>query len=193
MTFTAVLFAGGLSRRMKTDKATLSFAGESLWAKQLKRLRELQPEFLWISARERPVWCPQEVEVVLDSPPSRGPLSGLAAVLPRLRTTHLLALAIDLPQMTTGQLRKLVAMAQPGRGVIPMNGEHFEPLCAIYPALASAIIADALAGRDASLQSVSQTLVTLNLARAYTLADDEKPRFLNMNSPGDWRAIQSPA
>jgi len=99
MTLTAVLFVGGRSRRMGADKATLEIAGEPLWRKQIKLLRELQPQSLCISARERPAWCPLEIEAVLDDPPSRGPLSGLAAALRRLRTSHLLALAIDLPRM----------------------------------------------------------------------------------------------
>jgi len=192
MTLTAVLFAGGLSRRMGTDKATLTVAGEPLWAKQLKLLRELQPQFLCVSARERPAWCPAEIEVVLDTPRSRGPLSGLTAVLPRFQTTHLLALAIDLPQMTPGMLRKLLAMAQPGCGVIPINDNYFEPLCAIYPGEASAVVADALAGEDVSLQTVSKTLVTLNLAQSYVVSGDEKAHFLNLNSPTDLRAFQPP-
>src|SRR5437867_2135004 len=96
-TLTAVLFAGGESRRMGADKAMLEIGGEPLWARQLRRLRELQPERILISARSKPAWCPAEIETVLDEPPSRGPLSGLAAALKIIQTTHLLALAIDLP------------------------------------------------------------------------------------------------
>src|SRR5438552_6491344 len=99
MTLTAVLFVGGESRRMGVDKATLRIAGEFLWERQLKVLRELKADALWISARTKPAWCPKEIEVVLDDPPSRGPLSGLSAVLNKMQTTHALALAIDLPRM----------------------------------------------------------------------------------------------
>jgi molybdenum cofactor guanylyltransferase len=96
-TLTAVLFTGGESRRMGADKATLVLDGEPLWSRQLRTLRELQPERILISARTKPAWCPPEIEVVLDKPPSRGPLTGLAAALKRIHTTHLFALAIDLP------------------------------------------------------------------------------------------------
>src|SRR6185312_15889507 len=104
-TLTAVLFVGGLSRRMGEDKATLQFDGEPLWVRQVQLLRELKPDVLWISARARPIWCPSEIEVIADEPPSRGPLSGLAAALRKIQTSHLLALAIDMPRMNSDVLR----------------------------------------------------------------------------------------
>src|SRR5437899_8869489 len=152
MTLTAVLFVGGLSRRMGTDKALIEFGSQPLWAKQINLLRGLGPQSLWVSARARPAWCPPEIGLVLDTPPSRGPLSGLVAALGQLQTSHLLALAIDLPLMTSAVLQRLWGMAQPGRGIIPLNGESFEPLCAIYPAEAAAPAASALTGKDCSLQ-----------------------------------------
>jgi molybdopterin-guanine dinucleotide biosynthesis protein A len=190
MTLTAVLFVGGLSRRMGVDKATLEIAGKPLWAKQINLLRELQPQAIWVSARARPAWCPAEIEVVADTPPSRGPLSGLAAALQRLQTTHLLALAIDLPRMTADELRTLFALAQPGCGVMPTNGDYFEPLCAIYPVEAAAVAATALAGQDVSLQKFSRTLLSLNRVHTHVLSESEKPLFVNANSPTDLQAIQ---
>jgi molybdopterin-guanine dinucleotide biosynthesis protein A len=159
MTLTAVLFTGGSSRRMGADKAGLIFDGEPLWSRQLRLLRELRPDALWISARSRPAWCPPEIEVVLDVPPSHGPLSGLSAALSRLQTSHLLVLAVDLPQMTAAHLRKLWSLARPGCGVLPMAGEYFEPLCAIYPASAASAAKDALTSDDLSLHSLAQNLV----------------------------------
>lgn len=185
MTLTGALFVGGLSRRMGADKATVRIDGQPLWTRQLALLRELQPQTLMVSARERPIWCPADVEPVFDSPPSRGPLSGLASVLKHIKTSHLLALAIDMPRMTAAELRNLWALAQTGRGVIPMNGEHFEPLCAIYPAEAATTAADVLASGDPSLQHFSRTLLRLQLASAHSLTTPELPLFLNVNTPGD--------
>jgi molybdopterin-guanine dinucleotide biosynthesis protein A len=185
MTLTAVLFVGGQSRRMGTDKATLAVAGEPLWARQLRVLRELQPTALRLSARARPAWCPPELEVVLDASPSRGPLSGLAAALQQIKTTHLLALAIDLPRMTTEPLSRFWALARPGCGVIPVREEFFEPLCAIYPVEAAALTESALAGEDVSLQSFARTLLRAGRLQAYPLTEAEKPFFHNLNSPAD--------
>jgi molybdopterin-guanine dinucleotide biosynthesis protein A len=185
MTLSAMLIAGGLSRRMGVDKATVLIAGEPLWQRQIQVLCELQPDRLWVSARATPAWCPPEIEVVTDSPPSCGPLSGLGAGLRRLQTSHLLVLAIDLPRMTSEHLLKLWGLAHPGVGVIPLHDDYFEPLCAIYPAEAVVAAEAALNGTDWSLQHFAQKLVSQSQARVYGLSDEERALYLNMNTPDD--------
>ena len=185
MTLTAMLLTGGESRRLGTDKAALALAGVPLWKRQLRLLSRLEPEALWISARTRPAWCPPAVEVILDVPPSRGPLSGVAAALLRLQTSHLLALAVDMPRMSLKFLEKLVAMSGDGCGVIPENDELFEPLCAIYPIQAAAAAAQAVTQRDVSMQNFARLLCGQDLLRTYNLSESERPHFLNVNTPDD--------
>src|SRR2546430_17648513 len=79
MNISAVLLAGGESRRMGQDKATFIFGGKPLWQIQLNLLRELRPRELFLSARTDPAWRPLGVQFVRDEPPSRGPLSGPSA------------------------------------------------------------------------------------------------------------------
>jgi molybdopterin-guanine dinucleotide biosynthesis protein A len=189
ITLTAVLFVGGESRRMGTDKAALALAGKLLWSRQLETLRELTPEEILISARTRPAWSPPEVTVVLDEPPSRGPLSGLNAALQQLRTTHLLALAIDLPQMTAEHLRNLWRVAAAGRGVIPRNGDFFEPLCTIYPVEAVVMTAAARAKEQLSLQALVKGLLEKNYLCEYVLAEQERLLYRNLNTPEDLGAL----
>lgn len=185
MTLTAVLFAGGESRRMGVDKATASFAGQPLWARQLALLRELSPDRILVSARTKPAWCPAEIRAILDEPPSRGPLSGLAAALKDLQTTHLLALGIDLPVMTVEHLRKLWTQAVAGVGVIPQNKDYLEPLCAIYPIGAAATAAAMLPGINVSLQPLARTLLEQRQAVLYAVSQDEQPLYHNVNTPAD--------
>ena len=187
MTVTALLLAGGQSRRMGADKATLLLDGEPLWARQLGILRELEPEALWLSARVSPAWRPEGVEFVPDAPPSRGPLSGIAAALQRLSTSHLLVLAIDLPRITPEHLRKLRALARPDCGVIPRRGDLFEPLCALYPAEAASVAQTALAGGDVSLQHFAKVLLGRNQLQIHPLSPAEEPLYRNANTPADLR------
>jgi len=192
-TLTAVLFTGGLSRRMGADKATLPIAGEPLWARQVRLLRGFQPDVLWISARARPAWCPSEIEVITDESPSRGPLSGLSAALQKLSTSHLLAVAIDLPQMTAEPLSNLWSLAQPGCGVIPAHNDFLEPLCAIYPAEATTNAAAALSrGEDVSMQSFARALLHENRMKIYPLSESERRLFHNVNTPQDLEHLSRP-
>lgn len=185
MTLTGMLLAGGRSRRMGRDKATLTFEGQPLWQRQIDLLRGLSPAALWISARAGVPWCPAEVELVLDEPSSRGPLSGLAAGLGRLQTSHLLVLGIDLPRVAAQHLCKLWALARPGSGVIPLNEDYFEPLCAVYPAEAAAIADLALKSSDVSLQHFAKALFSQSRAQAYVLTPEERSLYLNLNTPAD--------
>jgi molybdopterin-guanine dinucleotide biosynthesis protein A len=170
---------------MGADKATLTYAGTPLWTRQLAVLRALNLEVIHISARIRPVWCPQDIELVTDQPPSRGPLSGLAAALRRLHTTHLLALAIDLPEMTSDHLRKLWLLSRPGCGVVPTMDDRFEPLCAIYPVEAADMAAEMLASDDLSLQYLVQTLLRKNRVGICHLSEAERALYRNINTPAD--------
>jgi len=168
---------------MGADKATMMMGGERLWQRQLSVLRELAPDTLWISARARPDWCPDDLEVILDEAPSRGPLSGIAAALTRLQTPHLLALAIDMPQMTTAHIQKLCSCAEAGCGVVPANENWFEPLCAVYPAEASDAAHRALSQGQLSLQDFARDLNRGNRIRRYEIQDSEKHFYLNLNEP----------
>ena len=185
MNVAAVLLAGGESRRMGKDKATLLFRGKPLWQIQLELLRKLEPTEIFVSARANPVWRPADVQFVADDPPSRGPLSGLAASLARMRIEHLLALAIDMPFMTEKYLRFLCTSIQLGCGVVARLNDRFEPLAAIYPREASADFRHALSGQDFSLQTLTNRLVAAGKLRVIPVTSQERKLFRNMNEPAD--------
>ena len=183
MTLTAVLLAGGESRRMGRDKATIEFDGQPLWKRQLEILRALGPEEICVSARTNPSWLPNDAELLLDDPPSRGPLSGLTKALAAMRTTHLIALAVDMPFMTSEQLAILRELAAEGRGVVPVIGERAEPLAAIYPAEAAVNFATALAGADFSLQRVIRHLAAEKKVRLLAVPAEDEDLYRSVNEP----------
>src|SRR6266436_8935322 len=189
MKISAVLLAGGESRRMGKDKATLFFGGKPLWQIQLELLRKLEPSEILISARTDPPWRPSDMQFVPDDPPSRGPLSGLTAALARIQTGHLLALAIDLPFMTENYLRAISHKIEPGRGTLPMIGDRAEPLAAIYPAAAHVDLVAALSGNDFSLQTLTSRLVKAGRLRLFPISKKEVRLFRNLNAPADLDCI----
>ena len=186
MTLSAVLLAGGESRRMGTDKATMFFQGAPLWERQLGILRELRPEKIFISARADSSWRPAEIELLLDEPPSRGPLSGLTRALARMETTHLVALAVDMPFMTIEQMRLLCGLATPDCGIVPVIGERAEPLAAIYPRESAPDFAAALAGRDFSLQGLVRKLAAANKIQIVSVLESDEHLYRSVNERGDF-------
>ena len=185
MNITAVLLAGGESRRMGIDKATVLFRGKPLWEIQLGQLQRLQPAEILVSARTDPSWRPADVQFIADAPPSRGPLSGLVASMAKMRSAHLLALAIDMPFMTEKFLRYLCDQIEPGCGVLPKIESRAEPLTAIYPREAEIDFRDALVGADFSLQTLVRHLVEAGRLREISIADQERNLFRNVNEPAD--------
>jgi len=185
MTFSAVLLAGGESRRMGTDKATFLFRGKPLWQVQLETLRKLEPKQIFVSSRNDPPWRCDDVLFVADVPPSRGPLSGLAASVDRMSTSYVLALAIDMPWMSHRYLESLCAHIEPGRGVLPKIGDRAEPLAAIYPREAIIEMRSALRGSDFSLQSLTGDLLAAGKLREISVSEPDMKLFLNVNVPAD--------
>ena len=185
MKISAVLLAGGKSRRMGEDKATIVFRNTPLWQIQLDLLRKLEFEQLFISAQIDPPWRPPDIEFVPDDQPSRGPLSGIAAALSRITTNHLLVLAIDMPFMTENYLLSLCEKIEPGRGIVPLIENRAEPLAAIYPREARDDVGGALRGSDFSLQSLVGKLVATNKLEPVQVSEEEKAFFRNLNEPAD--------
>jgi molybdopterin-guanine dinucleotide biosynthesis protein A len=206
MTLTAVLLAGGESQRMGRDKATIVFHGLPLWQRQINLLRNLRPEKIFVSARKEPSWLPLEAELLLDEPPSRGPLSGLARALERMQTSHLMALAVDMPFMTSEQLQELLSLAAMGCGVLPMIAGRVEPLAAIYPRESSSDFSAALAcddchpsendrqksrsptrSGDFSLQRLGRSLVQAGRLRMFQVSPSKTELYRSVNAPGDFK------
>ena len=181
----AVLLAGGESRRMGTDKATFLFRGKPLWQVQLETLRRLRPGEIFLSARTDPLWRPNDVRFVADIPPSCGPLSGVAASLMKIHTAHLLVLAIDMPFMTENYLRSICDAVDPGRGIVAKIDNRVEPLAAVYPREAEIDFGTALAGNDFSLQNIVRHLFTSGKLLEISVTEQERGLFRNVNTKSD--------
>ena len=185
MTFTAVLLVGGESRRMGRDKAAVIFRNEPLWRRQLRVLRDLCPAKVFVSARTESSWLPGGTELLLDEPPSRGPLSGLTKALVQMQSSHLVVLAVDMPFVTREQLRLFCNMVGEGSGIVPLIGERTEPLAAIYPKESAPDFIAALAGPDLSLQPLVRKLISAGKMRGVPVLEKDQHLYLSLNEPDD--------
>ena len=170
---------------MGEDKATFEFHGKPLCERQVALLKNVTSGQIFVSARADPPWRPNDTIFVADEAPSRGPLSGLAAVLRKTGSTHLCAVAIDLPWMSANYLKSLCHQITKGCGLVPMIGDRAEPLAAIYPVETAIDFATALCGPDYSLQTVVKKLADSGKVALLPVGTDEEHLFRNLNSPAD--------
>lgn len=136
--YAVVVLAGGRSRRMGRDKATLPHPrdGRPLLLRQCTLVANLSPAptQLLVSLRcdqPAPIDLPPGWQVVRDDGKA-GPLGGIVAALRACNAPRLLVVAVDLPGLDGATLQTLLTFS-PSTGVVPHTHEGIEPLAAIYP------------------------------------------------------------
>lgn len=188
--FTAVLLAGGKSRRMGRDKAFLRVEWEGnsvpLWDRQLSILKAVAPTELVVSGPRKEGY-PASVPVFADEWEDAGPLGGIATLLGRAHQSLLLVLALDLPRIQPGFLQKLLGQCEADRGVVPMLNNRFEPLVSVYPKVAYGIAIAQLKEGDYVLQHFVSKLMHSRLITCFEVESDERQQLENWNTPEDLR------
>ncbi|HSH39763.1 MAG TPA: molybdenum cofactor guanylyltransferase [Chthoniobacterales bacterium] len=183
--FSELLLAGGRSTRMGTDKAFVELNGVPLWRRQLQLLEELHPHELFIAGPAHEEWQETNGVIISDAEPNAGPLAGIVAALKRCSAQLLLVIAVDLPHISSRYLSELLDSCAADRGAVPSYGERCEPLAAVYPRCSLSLGERCLASRDLSVQRFAARCVSEGLAIEKEITADERPLFLNMNTPDD--------
>jgi molybdenum cofactor guanylyltransferase len=173
---------------MGRDKAYLEvhWQGVSmpLWERQLAVLRSVAPDEIVISGPRKQGY-PASIAVLADRWAGLGPLGGIATCLSQTRSTLLLVLAIDLPEIMPGFLLKLLARTEAGCGVVPVRQNRFEPLIAVYPRVAVQVALDQLQHQDYVLQHFLDKLLRAGLMIGYDVELSEEHQMKNWNTPED--------
>lgn len=184
--FSAVLLAAGRSTRMGRDKALLTINDVPLWRRQRDVLLGAGVTEVFLSVRPEQEWshpAPGFAGLLHDDLPHAGPIAGITAALERTERSHVIALAIDLPQMDAAWLRARMAGCQPGVGVVGRREGFFEPLAAIYPREMLTLFWEAVAGARYALQPVLARGVAEGLLLVHEISAAESVLFENWNEP----------
>lgn len=107
---TGVILAGGLSRRLGRDKATLRLKGKPLALWVAEALKPVVQE-LWLATNQPLEHAGLEIPLVTDLLPSQGPLGGLLTALFYSRTPWVLAASVDSPLVAPAVLTAILARA----------------------------------------------------------------------------------
>src|SRR5512135_1522079 len=126
---TALILAGGDSRRMGQDKAALLLDGKTFLEHVSATMQQVFPKVI-VSVRQPRdgVALPQ----VCDEVAASGPLAGLVAGLAQADTPWVFALACDMPFVSIAVVQRLAQHRASHDAVVPVVGGHPQPLAAFY-------------------------------------------------------------
>ncbi|MDN7124734.1 molybdenum cofactor guanylyltransferase [Pseudidiomarina terrestris] len=170
MAITAVILAGGASRRMGQDKALMQVAGRT----QLDRMSALAHE----AGCEQVLISRNGEGFIADEIADRGPLGGVLSALPHCLYETLLLLPVDMPLLSADALQLLVEQAGPAyfiNSAMPCVLKN-EPALRVY--LTEQLCDDA---GDRSVRGV------LNWSGAAAIAWPYDYQLQNTNTPQQWQ------
>jgi molybdenum cofactor guanylyltransferase len=189
--FSAGVLAGGRSTRMGADKAFLRVGNELLIEHQLRCLREAGAEELLISGCRGVNYSGLGANVVYDEQADRGPLSGVSAVLQASSCPMVLILAVDMPDISPGMLRKIIDKCSGKSGCVPVDDHGFQPLAAAYPKRAHWLAQECLKNAELSAQAFAKRALAEGLVQSLPIESCEEIYFTNWNRPSDWTSRTS--
>lgn len=132
MDATAIIMAGGKSRRMGQDKSMLEINGEPVIKHILKQLRPHFSQIL-ISSDDEARYNFLDVEVVPDEDTGKGPLMGITSALRVSQKEVNFVIACDIPKVDISFVRRMVTASKGFDAVVPQIGpSKYEPLFAVY-------------------------------------------------------------
>jgi molybdenum cofactor guanylyltransferase len=185
----AAVLAGGASRRMGRDKATLAVGGVELASLALAAAARVAHPVVLVAPEGHPA---RRVDAPAVADPGLGPLAALAAALDALAAEHVLVLAGDHPGLRVELLARLVALAGEAEAVACRRGPRLEPLVAVYeraPALAAARARLAGPAGGRSLTGLLADLGTLVVEEPeWRRLDPDGRSFVDLDDPADLAA-----
>ncbi|MBN2592892.1 MAG: molybdenum cofactor guanylyltransferase [Sedimentisphaerales bacterium] len=131
---TAIIMAGGGSRRMGTDKSILTIEGRPIIERTCQRLATCFEQIL-ISADQADKFAFLGFVVVPDNVPEQGPLMGIASALEASANELNFVVACDIPQIQLWDVRRILfeAVNSDANIIVPITCEgKYEPLFAVY-------------------------------------------------------------
>jgi molybdopterin-guanine dinucleotide biosynthesis protein A len=165
---TAIILAGGNSKRMGRDKASLPFNGDTLLQRVIDSVQPIFTQTL-ISVRQHraDIALPQIYDVQSDG----GPLVGLISALEATTTSWAFVVACDMPFVVPAVIVQLSNFRAAHQAVIPVVGEYAQPLAAFYAR-------SCLPALQHSLESGNKSLIkALNALDVCYVAEDELLKF----------------
>ncbi len=180
---TAIILAGGDSRRMGQDKAVMTFAGQPLLQSVLDKIQPLFPATILSVRQVRPEF---DLPQVCDMEGNSGPLTGLVSALAQITTPWAFAVGCDMPFVSAALIEQLATHRARYQAVVPVVAGRLQPLGAFYASSCVALMRANLALGDQSLLGALKRLDVCYVDEIELLRTDPQLRsFFDLDTPQD--------
>ncbi len=189
----AIILAGGQSRRMGRDKALIDYQGRPIIAHVIDTLRALSDDIVVVSNRSD-LYGPFGARVVPDYEPPCGPLGGIAVGLQTAQHPLAVIVACDMPFLNVTLLRWLIDLAEGYDAVVPQTGDEFEPLHAVYRREChDPIVRRIERGERRVISFFADVRLRPVPEPEWRVLDPAGRSLVNLNTPDDLDVLSSPA
>ncbi|MBL1352196.1 MAG: molybdenum cofactor guanylyltransferase [Zetaproteobacteria bacterium] len=180
---TAVILAGGESKRMGQDKASILFQGQTLLQHSIKQLR---PCFENVSVSVRKQRSDTDLRQILDNSENRAPMLGIAAALQAVHTDWIFVVGVDMPFVAHKLLKNMASKRENHDAVAVYSGGFMQPLCCFYRQTCWSKMQQSIQAERRSLKHLLKALnthiISEHEARLY---DPKLQSFVSLNTPTD--------
>jgi len=191
--YSAIILAGGSSRRFGRDKGLVELLGKPMILHVYDRVEPLVDEVIIVVSSETQLAkyknLASHAKVILDEGNLQGPLMGAVAGFRNAVSNYSILLSCDTPLLSEKVVSLLLELAVGNDAVIPRwPNKYIEPLQAVYNtkmAYASAI--EAVEKRSFRLLDMVMGLEKILYLSSLALSkiDSDLDTFLNVNTPSD--------
>jgi molybdopterin-guanine dinucleotide biosynthesis protein A len=190
MTSYAIVLAGGASRRMGRDKASLPFGPQTMLERVTDLIRPEVSEIVVSAGKDQTI--PPGLRVVRDLASGAGPLSALATVLPIVAAESPAGIAVvvacDMPLVRHTLIAGLSDRIGEADACVPLLDGRMVATCAVFRIGPSARAAVELVARgERRLGALPEALHTIFLGpHALRTLDPELLSFVACNTPEEY-------
>lgn len=135
MEWTGIILAGGLSRRMGSNKAMLEWNGSSVLEQVIQAMTPAVNRIIVSAGTSTAAYNTLPYDCVQDNYPGKGPLAGLHAALEASETDWNLICACDMPLLESSffeGMKRLTESTQEHHVIVPRLAGRVHPLAGAY-------------------------------------------------------------
>ena len=176
------------------NKAFIRIGEKTILDRIMASIVPIFSEILLVT-RQPELYKGYQLKVVEDIFESRSSLTGIHAGLVHAASAYAFVVPCDAPFISPGLVRYLIDQAEDSLdAVIPVSGDHYEPLCAIYSKRCIPFIEDQLQRKDFKIINMFDKINLRTIpVEDFRTIDPDLSTFFNVNTPEAHKLSQAKA